>query len=119
MPHEIDALVRDAVFGDASTKSKARERLHLEARRRGAASSSIYPLYMAIGRGEVKRRFTTPAFNIRALTYDSARALSRFDGDRGVVGKRGPAWHVAEVRIGTPRLAAATRHAPGSRQSPP
>ena len=49
----------------------------MEARRRGAVSSSIYPLYMAIGRGEVTRRFTVPAFNIRALTYDSARALFR------------------------------------------
>jgi fructose/tagatose bisphosphate aldolase len=32
---------------------------------------------MAIGRSQVSRRFTVPAFNIRALTYDSARALFR------------------------------------------
>src|SRR5437899_12075865 len=31
---------------------------------------------MAMGRGEV-RAFTVPAFNIRALTFDSARALFR------------------------------------------
>jgi len=77
MAHEIDTLVRDAVFGDANAKSKARKQIHLQARKRGAASSSIYPLYSAIGRGEVSRRFTVPAFNIRALTYDSARALFR------------------------------------------
>src|SRR5213593_2347633 len=77
MAHEIDTLVREAVFGDANAKSNARKQIHLQARKRGAASSSIYPLYAAIGRGEVTRRFTVPAFNIRALTYDSARALFR------------------------------------------
>ncbi len=77
MAHELDRLVRDAVFGDANAKSAARKTIHLEARKRGAVSSSIYPFYMAIARGELSRHFTTPAFNIRALTYDSARALFR------------------------------------------
>ena len=72
----IDQLVRTAVFGDGAEKANARREIHLEARKRGAVSSSIYPLYMAIGRGEV-RSFTVPAFNIRALTYDTARALFR------------------------------------------
>jgi fructose/tagatose bisphosphate aldolase len=71
-----DKLVRDAVFGDGDAKASARKEIHLAARRSGAYSSSIYPLYMAIGRGEV-RQFTVPAFNIRALTYDTARALFR------------------------------------------
>src|SRR5205809_5459949 len=73
----IDSLVRDAVFGDANAKAAARQQIHLEARKGGAASTSIFPLYTAIGRGEMPRRFTVPAFNIRALTYDSARALFR------------------------------------------
>src|SRR5438874_10156340 len=73
----IDSVVRDAVFGDANVKASARKQIHVEARKRGAASATIFPLYAAIGRGEVSRRFTTPAFNIRALTYDSARALFR------------------------------------------
>ncbi len=77
MAHEIDDLVRNAVFGDADAKAASRQQIHLEARKRGAVSSSIFPLYMAIGRGEVSRRFTVPAFNIRALTYDAARALFR------------------------------------------
>src|SRR6267143_6100596 len=77
MAHVIDRLVREAVFGDGDAKSKARKEIHLEARKRGAVSSSIFPLYSAIGRGEVSRRFTVPAFNIRALTYDSACALFR------------------------------------------
>src|SRR5947207_3348887 len=72
----IDQLVRTAVFGDGGAKADARRTIHLEARRRGAVPSSVYPLYMAMGRGEV-RAFTVPAFNIRALTYDTARALFR------------------------------------------
>ncbi len=73
----IDSVVRDAVFGDANVKASARKQIHVEARKRGTASATIFPLYAAIGRGEVQRRFTVPAFNIRALTYDSARALFR------------------------------------------
>jgi fructose/tagatose bisphosphate aldolase len=72
----IDELVHTAVFGDGAAKADARRSIHLEARRRGAVPSSVYPLYMAIGRGEL-RAFTTPAFNIRALTFDTARALFR------------------------------------------
>src|SRR5437763_10417285 len=72
----IDGLVRTAVFGDGDGRAGARKTIHLEARRRGAVPSSVYPLYMAIGRGQV-RPFTVPAFNIRALTYDAARALFR------------------------------------------
>ena len=77
MTHEIDKLAFTAVFGDERAKSDARREIHLRARKSGALSSSIYPLYSAIGRNEVRRGFTVPAFNIRALTYDSARALFR------------------------------------------
>jgi fructose/tagatose bisphosphate aldolase len=79
----IDQLVRTAVFGDGGAKADARRTIHLEARRRGAVPSSVYPLYMAMGRGEV-RAFTVPAFNIRALTYDAARALFRAAMRHGV-----------------------------------
>ena len=73
----VDQLVHTAVFGDGDAKAGARRTIHMEARRRGAVSSSIYPLYMAFGRNEIGRAFTVPAFNIRALTYDAARALFR------------------------------------------
>ena len=73
----VDQLIHTAVFGEGNAKAEARRTIHLEARKRGAVSSSIYPLYMAIGRGEMPRRFTVPAFNIRALTYDAARAMFR------------------------------------------
>jgi fructose/tagatose bisphosphate aldolase len=74
----VDDLVYTAVFSsDAATMAEARKQIHLRARRAGAVPASIYPLYKAIGRGEVARKFTVPAFNIRALTYDVARALFR------------------------------------------
>ncbi len=73
----VDQLIHTAVFGDGDAKAGARKTIHMEARRRGAVSSSIYPLYMAFGRNEIERPFTVPAFNIRALTYDATRALFR------------------------------------------
>jgi fructose/tagatose bisphosphate aldolase len=78
MNANIDDLIHTAVFSEnAAAKSNARREIHLQARHRGAISSSIYPLYMALARGEIKKPFTVPAFNIRALTYDAARALFR------------------------------------------
>lgn len=74
----IDDLAYTAVFsGDAATKAEARRLIHQRARKAGAIPSSILPLYQAIGRGEVRSGFTVPAINIRALTYDVARALFR------------------------------------------
>lgn len=74
----VDDLVYTAVFSsNEATKAEARKQIHLRARRAGAVPSSILPLYQAIGRGEVTRKLTVPAFNIRALTYDVARALFR------------------------------------------
>ncbi|HEY2324223.1 MAG TPA: class II fructose-bisphosphate aldolase [Thermoanaerobaculia bacterium] len=79
MSHDsIDDLVHTAVFSDdAAAKAEARKQIHLRARQAGAVPSSIFPLYDAIGRGELKPSFTVPAHNIRALTYDVARALFR------------------------------------------
>jgi fructose/tagatose bisphosphate aldolase len=74
----VDDLVYTAVFStDAAAKAEARKQIHTRARKSGAIPTSIHPFYAAIGRGEVDPKFTVPAFNIRALTYDSARALFR------------------------------------------
>lgn len=73
----IDHLVRTAVFAnDPATRDRARDAIHELARALGAVPASIKPLYDAMGRGEVSG-FTVPAFNIRALTYDSCRAVFR------------------------------------------
>ena len=43
----------------------------------GVFPASINDLYLARGRGEVPYTFTTPAFNLRVLSYDAARAIFR------------------------------------------
>ncbi|HVT03801.1 MAG TPA: class II fructose-bisphosphate aldolase [Thermoanaerobaculia bacterium] len=74
----IDDLVWTAVFGKSEeVKHEAREAIHDLAYACGAVPSSIQNLYDALGRGEIEKSFTVPAHNIRALTYDVARALFR------------------------------------------
>jgi fructose/tagatose bisphosphate aldolase len=67
MPAALDGLVRDAVasgdFGELR-------------RRAGGRPASIQPLYEAVAAGRVSG-FTVPAFNLRGLVYDSARAVFR------------------------------------------
>ncbi len=73
----IDALVRRAVFEpDAPAREEARLAIRKSAAALGILPASIQDLYMAVGRGEAGG-FTTPAMNLRMLTYDAARAVIR------------------------------------------
>jgi fructose/tagatose bisphosphate aldolase len=72
----VDTLVKEAVFGDEKTKEDARLAIRRAAASAGILPASIQPLYEAIGRGEAGG-FTTPAMNLRAMTYDAARAVFR------------------------------------------
>src|SRR5262245_44845645 len=73
----VDALVRTAVFGaDAELKGTARWVLRSLAAAAGIRPASIHDLYTALGRGDA-RGFTVPAINIRAMAYDTARAVVR------------------------------------------
>jgi len=73
----IDDLIFTAAFSPQEETGKAARWL---IRKSGAAlgifSTSIQPLYEAMGRKEVSG-FTVPAINIRALTYDVAQAVLR------------------------------------------
>ena len=73
----MDALVHEAVFGDAEGKAAARWVVAEAAQAAGVRPASIHELYMAFGRGAVRERFTVPAINLRMLAYDSARAVFR------------------------------------------
>lgn len=73
---EMDALVRDAVFGDAPARDRARWLIWEIGQQAGVRPASIHDLYLARGRGEVPP-FTTPAMNIRVLSYDAGRAIFR------------------------------------------
>ena len=72
----MDELVRAAVFGDGVTKEYARWLIWEIAQNIGVRPASIHELYMARGRGET-RGFTVPAINVRAGTYNTARAIFR------------------------------------------
>jgi len=77
MAQNIDQLIHTAIFSsDEKTRKDARIVIRKIAKKKGIYSASIHNLYMAFGQGKIKG-FTVPAFNIRALTYDSARLLFR------------------------------------------
>lgn len=73
----IDRLVATAVFGaDAELRGTARWIVRSLAAAAGIRPASIHDLYMAMGRGDAKG-FTVPAINVRAMAYDTARAVVR------------------------------------------
>lgn len=72
----MDQLVRAAVFGDSEEKEHARWLIWELGQAVGVRPSSIEDLYMARGREEFSG-FTVPAINVRAMAYDTARAIFR------------------------------------------
>ena len=72
----MDAVVRDAVFGEAKAKDYARWLLWELGQAVGVRPCSIHDLYMARGRGET-HGFTVPAINVRGASYDTARSIFR------------------------------------------
>jgi fructose-bisphosphate aldolase, class II len=71
-----DRLAWQAVFGSADEREAARWLLWELGQSSGARPASINDLYMARGRGECSG-FTVPAINVRAMAYDTARAVFR------------------------------------------
>jgi fructose/tagatose bisphosphate aldolase len=74
MPEALDDLVRRAAFDPDPTDP--RREIRERALREGAFPASIQGLYDAIAAGRVSG-FTVPAFNLRGLVYDCARAIFR------------------------------------------
>ncbi|MCA9737331.1 MAG: class II fructose-bisphosphate aldolase [Gemmatimonadota bacterium] len=72
----MDALVRDAVFGEEGERADARWLLWELGQAVGVRPASIHDLYLARGRGEVGG-FTVPAINVRGATYETARSIFR------------------------------------------
>lgn len=72
----IDQLIFTALFSDnTEEKHTARQTIRTQAQNKGIFSASLYPFYMAIGKGAIPTTFTVPAFNIRTLTYDISTLL--------------------------------------------
>jgi fructose/tagatose bisphosphate aldolase len=74
---KIDGLIQTAVFGEGLIRDTARWLIWEIAQSLGIYPASIHQLYMAIGRGDVPATFTVPAMNIRAMNYNSSRAVFR------------------------------------------
>jgi fructose-bisphosphate aldolase class II len=76
-PEAIDALAHTAVFGpDPEVKGTARWIVQSVANAAGIRFASIHDLYLAMGRGDAGG-FTVPAINVRAMAYDTGRAVMR------------------------------------------
>ncbi len=73
----IHRLAEVSALETGTRQGYARYVTRLVAQSMGIIPTSIHELYMARGRGEVPATFTVPAMNLRALSYDSARAVFR------------------------------------------
>ena len=70
----IDRLIATAVFGDEEAWAASRWLIRVAAPAAGAYPASIHDLYLACGRGDYANK-TTPAINVRGLTFDVARTV--------------------------------------------
>src|SRR5690606_1058267 len=70
----IDQLVYSAVFGSDDVKSAARWLIWETSQALGCPAASIHEYYMAGGQNKWSNR-TTPAINVRGMTYDVARTI--------------------------------------------
>ena len=77
-----DHLAHSAVFGPRPVKAAARWIIWTTAQTVGLYPASIHDLYMAAGRGEFDHA-TTPAINVRGLSYDFARTVIRVAQAKG------------------------------------
>jgi fructose/tagatose bisphosphate aldolase len=73
----IDDLVYTAVFGEGLVRDTARWLVWEIGQELGIYLASIHDLYIAAGRGELPKIFTVPAINVRAMNYNTSRAIFR------------------------------------------
>lgn len=73
----IDLLAYKSALGQGDEVGTARWIIWEAAQALGIYPASINELYLARGRGETPANFTVPAMNLRAMTYDCARAVFR------------------------------------------
>lgn len=74
---KVDQIVYDAVFADGLVRDTARWLLWELGQQLGIYPASIHELYMAAGRGERTKSFTVPAINVRAMNFNTSRAIFR------------------------------------------
>jgi len=73
----VGKLVECSALASDSSVGWSRYLIRAAALELGIYAASIHELYIARGREDVPMTFTTPAFNLRALSYHAARAMFR------------------------------------------
>jgi len=73
--NHINDLVETSVFGTKEKQGIARFIIRSAAQELGIFPASINDLYLSRGRGDISNTFTVPAINLRALTFDAAKAV--------------------------------------------
>lgn len=73
----IHRLAEVSALESGARQGYARYLVRLAAQALGIVPASIHELYMARGRGDLPATFTVPALNLRALSFDAARAVFR------------------------------------------
>lgn len=73
----IGKLVEASALGSGEAQGWARFVVRKAAMEMGILPASISELYVTRGKGDIPLTFTTPAMNLRVLSYDSARAVLR------------------------------------------
>ncbi len=73
----VSKLVERSALASDSSAGWSRFLVRAAALELGVYAASIHDLYMARGRGDAPMTFTTPAFNLRALSHHAARAMFR------------------------------------------
>jgi fructose/tagatose bisphosphate aldolase len=76
-PVDIDKIIMELIANDdINAKRKLAKKVQGLAYKKGIYLSSIHQFYVARGKGGLNG-FTVPAFNLRSMTYDLARAMFR------------------------------------------
>ncbi len=73
----VGKLVEVSALESGARQGWARYLIRAAALELGVVPASIHDLYLARGRGEVPMTFSTPAFNLRVLSFHAARQMFR------------------------------------------
>jgi fructose/tagatose bisphosphate aldolase len=77
LKEKVDRVVYNAVFAEALVRDTARWLLWELGQELGIHPASIHELYMAGGRDELPHALTVPAINVRAMNFNTSRAVLR------------------------------------------
>jgi fructose/tagatose bisphosphate aldolase len=74
---KVDGLAYNAAFASGLVRETARWLLWELGQELGIYPASIHEYYMAAGRGDLEKSSTVPAINVRALNFNTSRAVFR------------------------------------------